>query len=84
MKLKKGQYFYSYLRGFYRIYRSTIDTENTRIECGGSLVPGEDSYQTRKEAMQRVCELNGWTFNEEYFNSKQHGRHNEQHGSAGR
>lgn len=83
MKLRKGQYFYGFHRGVYRIYKSSIDTENTRIECGGSPVPNED-YDTKKEAMQRVCELNGWKFNEEYFNSKQNGRINDKYGSVGR
>ncbi len=59
-KIKKGQYFYGYLRGAYRIYKADADSEDIRKSGSGSTVWNEPNYATQAEARQRVKELNGW------------------------
>lgn len=59
-KINKGQYFYGYLRGAWRIYKASEDTEDIRYSGSGSIAYGESSYTTREGAKARVYELNGW------------------------
>lgn len=59
-KIKKGQYFYGYLRGSYRIYKADSDSEDIRKSGSGSVAYNERSYDTQEEARQRVKDLNGW------------------------
>lgn len=61
MKIKKGQFFYGYLRGSYRIYKATEDSDDIRYRGSGSVAYNEPKYTTREEAYKRVKELNGWT-----------------------
>lgn len=60
MKIKKGQFFYSYLRGGWRIYKADADSEDIRFGGSGSIAPNEPSYATREDARTRVYQLNGW------------------------
>lgn len=65
MKLKKGQYFYSYSTMYkcYRIRRADQDCDFSKV-CSGSLVYNEPDHLTKESAMKRVCELNGWEYKE--------------------
>ena len=60
-KINKGQYFYGYLRGAWRIYKASEDTEDIRYSGSGSVAYNERSYSNREDARKRVYELNGWS-----------------------
>lgn len=59
-RVNKGQYFYGYLRGAWRIYKADVDIEDIRYSCSGAVAFGEPNYETKEEARKRVYELNGW------------------------
>lgn len=63
MKLKKGQYYYTYSTMYkcYRIKKADQDCDSTRF-CSGSTAYNEPNHTTKESAMKRVCELNGWKY----------------------
>ena len=53
---KKGQYYYTYYRGGYAIFKCTSSDEN-----GYSGEKIGEAYGKSEEAKKRVYELNGWS-----------------------
>lgn len=65
MKLKTGQYFYTYSTMYkcYRIMKADKDCDFPR-NYSGSKAYNEPDHLTKESAYQRVCELNGWEYKE--------------------
>lgn len=64
MKIKKGQYYWRYMRGEWAIFKADQDSDNTNVSVGGSKAYNEHTYKNKHDAIKRCFELNGWKYKE--------------------